>query len=175
MKLPGRIRSFIDEMEDIDHGAKNKLKRFISDMGESLPESPSPKEVERIVKGAMKELEIGAKKVEEPKEEKPKKEKKADKEEKVEESKKLTFKDFLSESIDQMYKLQWPNEKFGVRKGQTLFVPFRWFDSGGGFDREERGQIKKMKVGDKIHFGEGEDLINIERVSDDTPTSKNAW
>jgi hypothetical protein len=76
---------------------------------------------------------------------------------------------------EQMYKLQWPNMKFGVRKGQTLIVPFRWFSGDGGFDRAERAQIKAMVVGDKIELGEEDQLITIERVSDDTPTSDNAW
>lgn len=76
---------------------------------------------------------------------------------------------------DQMYKLQWPKMKFGVRKGQTLVVPFRWFSSDGGFDRQDRAQIKALKVGDKLELGEDTQLITIERVADDTPESPNAW
>jgi hypothetical protein len=97
MKLPGRIQSALDELE-IESSAKAKVKKFILDMGETLPEHPTPEEVKRIIKGAMKHLEVG-KKAEEPeaKEEKPKKEK-AEKKEEVKESKRLSFKEFVSEA-----------------------------------------------------------------------------
>jgi len=96
MKMPGKVRSMIDEMEGLSSPDKAKLVRHLNDMADSLPEHPSPAEASRIVKGAMKQLEIKvgkAEKKEEPKEE-PKKEKK----ETVKESKaprKLTFKMFL--------------------------------------------------------------------------------
>ena len=97
-KLPGRLQSALDELE-MDSNQKTKLKKFIADMGETLPEHPSPEEVKRIIKGAIKQLELGGKKAdkeEEPKEEKPKKEKKDEKEE-VKESR-MSFKQFLSET-----------------------------------------------------------------------------
>jgi uncharacterized cupredoxin-like copper-binding protein len=98
MKMPGKVRSMIDEMEGLSSPDKAKLVRHLNDMADSLPEHPSPAEASRIVKGAMKQLEIkvGKKeKAEEPKEE-PKKEKKEAVKESVGSSK-LTFKAFLSE------------------------------------------------------------------------------
>ena len=93
----------IDEMEGLSSSDKAKLVRHLNDMADSLPEHPTPAEASRIVKGALKSLEIkvGKKeKDEEPKEEKPKKEKKEDKKEAVKESvgvAKKTFKAFLME------------------------------------------------------------------------------
>jgi hypothetical protein len=92
MKLPGRIQSYLDEL-DLEGGVKAKLKKHIASMGEALPEHPTPKEVEKIVKGSMKNLKISigtSEDEDEPKKEKPKAEK-------VEESKKQTFKEFLNE------------------------------------------------------------------------------
>lgn len=79
-----------------------------------------------------------------------------------------------STKAEQKYKLKWAT-KVGVRAGKTLIVPFNWFDSDGGFDRQERSQIKKMNIGDKMQLGEGDDAVFIERVSDDTPEGKDIW
>lgn len=88
MKLPGRVRSIVDEMEGLKDSDKAKLLRHLSDMEDSLPEHPTPAEAMRIVKGAMKKLEISAGKSEEKKEEKKE----------VKEAK-LSFKAFIMENL----------------------------------------------------------------------------
>lgn len=99
MKLPGRVRSIVDEMEGLKDSDKAKLLRHLSDMEDSLPEHPTPAEAMRIVKGALKKLEISVGKSE-------------DKEEKKEEKKevkeaKLSFKAFLiAETQSTAYKDQ---------------------------------------------------------------------
>jgi hypothetical protein len=97
MKLPGRVRSIIDEMDGLKDSDKAKLLRHLSDMEDSLPEHPTPQEAKRIVMGAMKKLKIIiGDDSEEEKEEKPKKEKEEKKED-VKESR-LTFKQFILEN-----------------------------------------------------------------------------
>lgn len=94
MKLPGRVRSIIDEMEGLKDSDKAKLLRHLSEVEDSLPEHPTPAEAMRIVKGALKKLEISIGK--EEKKEEPKEEKKEKKED-VKESR-LTFKQFILEN-----------------------------------------------------------------------------
>lgn len=95
MKMPGKVRSMIDEMEGLSSSDKAKLIRHLNDMAASLPEHPTPAEAARIVKGALKQLDISSKKKEKKAEEEPKEEPKKEKKEKVEESQKLSFKAFL--------------------------------------------------------------------------------
>jgi hypothetical protein len=100
MKLPGKVRSIIDEMEGLSSSDKAKVLRHLNDMADSLPEHPTPAEAQRIVKGALKKVGVGAKKKEEAPEEKEEKEEKPKKEkETVKESlsKKVSFKAFLNE------------------------------------------------------------------------------
>ena len=115
MKIPGRIQSYLDEL-GLDGGDKAKVKRYIADMGDALPEHPSPKEVEKIVKAAMKSQKVApggsddsdAEDAPKPKKkvEKSEKVEKADKV-KVEESKKpLSFKAFITEASAIQFRIE---------------------------------------------------------------------
>jgi len=117
MKMPGKVRSMIDEMEGLSSSDKAKLVRHLNDMADSLPEHPTPAEAKRIVNGALKSLKIVVGKDDEPKKEEPKKEKKEEpkeepkkeKKEAVKESaapRKLTFKAFLSEAGTIEYRIE---------------------------------------------------------------------
>lgn len=105
MKLPGKVRSMIDEM-GLSSKDKTAVLRHLNDMADSLPEHPTPAEAKRIVDGALKKVGAGKKKDEEKPEEKEEKKEdkpKEEKKEKVEESRKMTFKTFL-ESKSAVYK-----------------------------------------------------------------------
>ena len=154
MKMPGKVRSMIDEMEGLSSPDKAKLVRHLNDMADSLPEHPSPAEASRIVKGAMKQLEIKvgkAEKKEEPKEE-PKKEKK----EAVKESvapRKLTFKMFL-ESREGV-----TGDEI-VKASKKFFTP-QGFDDANVYHREIEMNITKRGGGWKQEAFSREDVQQL--------------